>query len=104
MVAPAESQPLDIPFDGLHVGGFLLAGVGVVKAHMTAAIILEGGTEIETDGFGMTNMEEAVGFGRETGDDFLVFSRGQVFGDNLADKIKGFRFGGGDDVVRHDYL
>jgi len=71
---------------------------------MAEAIIFECDTEIKTDGFGMANMKESIWFRRKTGDDFLMFFRSQVFGDNLSDKIKGFCFEGGGVVVRHDFI
>jgi hypothetical protein len=69
---------------------------------MAEAIILKRDTEIEADGFGMANVKESIGFRWKTSDDFVVFSRSQIIGNNLADKIKGFCLGGGSVVVRHD--
>jgi hypothetical protein len=46
-------------------------------------------------------MEVAIRFRRKTGNDFLMFSRSQVFGNDLSDEIKGLGFGEVFAVVRH---
>lgn len=74
MLAPLKAQPAHVFLDGIHVFGGLLARIGVVKAEMTDRVVLLGDAEVQTDGLGVADMEEAVGFRGEPGDDFLVFA------------------------------
>ena len=65
-IAPVESEPMDILHDGFHVFGILTAGIGVVETQVTLSAILFGGTEVHADGFGMSDVEIAVGLWWET--------------------------------------
>ena len=93
MFAPVKAQPVDVFLDGVHVFGGFLARIGVVKAEMTDPVVLLGNAEVQADGLGMADMEEAVGFRRESGDDVAVFAGFQVVGNDLADEVKGFGWG-----------
>ena len=66
---PAETQPAHVLLDGFHILHLLLAGIGVVEAQVAEAPVIGGNPEIDTDGFGMADVQVAVGFGRETGMD-----------------------------------
>lgn len=87
MLAPVKAQPAHVLLDGIHVFGGFLAWIGVVKAEMTDAVILLGNAEVQADGLGMADVEEAVGLRRESGDDVAVFAGFEIFGDDLADEV-----------------
>ena len=86
-----EPQPADVVDDGVHVLRVLLGGVGIVHAQIAFAVEFLRHAEVETDGLGMADVEIAVGFGGEAGDDLAaVFAAGHVFGHDLADEIRRF--------------
>ena len=89
MFAPVKTEPMHITLDGLDIFHRFLAGIGVVEAEMTDPVVLLGNAEVQADGLGMANMQEAVRLRREAGDDFRVLAGGKVIGNNLPDEIKG---------------
>ena len=88
-------EPFDVADDGIHVFDVFLTGVGVVKTQAANAVEFVGDAEVEADGFGVANVQVAVGFGRETGDhrcgNLALF---EVIGHYLADKVAGWAVGG----------
>ena len=68
-----------------------------------------GDPEVEADGFGMADVQVAVGLGREARDDAAAVEAGRHVGrNNFADEVPGFsavaRFGGRTGVhVRHGF-
>ena len=93
MLAPVKTEPAQVFLNGLHVFSGFLARIGVVKAEMADPVVLLGDTEVEADGLGMADVQEAVGLRRESGDDVAVLAGFEVFGDDLADEVEGFGWG-----------
>ena len=88
-VLPVEPQPPDVGHDGIHILHFFLAGVGVIEPEVADAVEFGGDAEVEADGLGVADVEVAVGLRRKAGHHPAVLARGQVVGDDLADKIQG---------------
>jgi hypothetical protein len=61
-VIPVESHPADIIHDGVHVLHLLFGGVGVVEAQVAGAVVGLGDPEVQADGFGVADVQVAVGF------------------------------------------
>ncbi len=105
MLAPIETQPANVPLDGLDILHVLCLGVGVIETQMADAAIFLGYAEIERNRLGMADVQEAVRLRREAGDHSAIISAGAViFGDDFSDEI--FVFGNwcgvchGDTVLR----
>ena len=62
-------------------------GIGVVEAQVALAVVNIGQAEVQADGFGVADVQVAVGFGRETGLDGFVFAAFEVFFDEGADEM-----------------
>ena len=82
-----ETKPLDVFFDGVNVFVVFFFGVGVVKTQVTQAVVNIRQTEVQADGFGVSDVQVAVGFWRETGLDGIVFAAFEVFFDEGADEV-----------------
>ena len=90
VIAPVKAQPVHCIENGIHIFRIFLSRVGVVKAHMAHAIKVARNAEVEANGFGMPNMQVAIGLGRKTrGHTVAVFGLCQIFSDNIADKVGG---------------
>ena len=66
-----------------------LVGLVSSKRRLHRPPKLLGDAEIEADGLGVADVQVAVGLGRKAGHNPAVLARGQVVGDDLADKIQG---------------
>src|SRR5690606_28242191 len=88
VLAPVEAQPADVALDRLDVGMLLRDRVGVVEAQMAAAPVVLRDPEVEQDGLGVADVEEAVGLGREACDDRVVTPLAQVLLDDRADEVR----------------
>jgi len=89
-IFPVKTEPTDIGLDRLHVFDVLLAGIRVVEAQIAEAFELEGKTEIEADGLGVTDMEVAVWLRRKARvNPAAIFVRLQVISDDVLDEIGG---------------
>ena len=82
-----ETEPLDVFFDGVDLFVVFFFGVGIVETQVAQAVVNIRQTEVQADGFGMADMQVAVGFGRETGLDGCMFTAFEVFFDDGADKM-----------------
>ena len=92
-IAPLKAQPLDILHDRVHILYIFLHGVGVVEAEVANAVVLLCDTEVHADGFGMSDMQVAVGLGREARlYSAVVLTLLQVFLHNLLNEIQTFLF------------
>ena len=91
MIGPAIDDPVDVLLDGLDIFDVFARGVGVVHAEVAGAIELAGDAEIQANGFGVADVQVAVGLRRKAGDDFRIFFGRHMFGDDVADKIAGLR-------------
>ena len=74
----SQSKPSqsDVGVDGVDVLLLFFRRVGVVEPQVAAAVELAGDAEVEADGLGVADVEVAVGFGREAGDDVPPSGRG----------------------------
>ena len=96
VLTPVEAQPLHIGTNGLHVLVLLGGRVRIVEAEVAASAKLVGDPEVEEDGLGVANVQEAVGFRGETGDYPAAMPPGRdVCVDNLAYEVAPLR---GDDA------
>ena len=85
---PIETQPAHVVHDGVNVFLLFFFGIGVIEPEVCFAAELRGQTEVQADGFGVPDMEVAVGFGRESRVDAPTILIGfQVFEDDLANEI-----------------
>ena len=82
-----ETEPLDIFFDGVDVFVVFFFGVGIVETQVAQAVENIGQTEVQADGFGVADVQVAVGLGREAGLDGIVFTAFEVFFDDGADEM-----------------
>ena len=103
---PLETQPADVFFDRIHVLGVFFFRVGVVETQVAFATKLLGNPKVQTDRFGVTNVQIAIGLRRESGlDSAVVLFVGDVLGNELTDKVEFFGscfFGHGERVIRVD--
>ena len=81
-VLPIKSEPANAVFDGIDVFLIFFNRVRIVKAHMTQAAVITRQTEIQTNGFGMSDMQIPIGFRRKTRADAsrVGFALGQLHG------------------------
>ena len=96
-IIPVVTQPFDVFLDGVHILQIFFYRIGVVEAQVTDASVLLGNAEIHADGFGVSDMQVTVGFGRETGlYTALVLAFRQIFFDHCFDEVQAlfafFRF------------
>ena len=89
-VVPIEPQPADVALDRFDVLDVFLGGIGIVEAQVAdTARLFEGDAEIEADALRVADVEIAVRFGREAGDDATPVLAGRaVVGDDLPDEIE----------------
>ncbi len=87
VIRPAGDEPGDILGDGVDVFNVLFGGVRVVHAQVARATELPSYAEVQADGLGVTDVEVAVGFGRETGHHGADAPLSQVPLDDLADEV-----------------
>ena len=97
---PVKAQPADIFFLRIDVFHIFFDRVGVIEAQVGLAAKSLGGLKIDADGFGMTDVQVAVGFGGEAGVHMVKATGAQVFGDCFEDEVGG----GGGGFVRHGVL
>ena len=75
--------------DGIHVLNILFDGVGIIKTEVADTMVTLGNTKVHTDGFDVSDMQVAVGFGRETGlNTSAVLALGKVFLYDLLNEIE----------------
>src|SRR5262249_20857939 len=65
-IAPIEAQPTDVRFDRFDVFNIFLARIGIIKPKIAESVKFGGKTEIETDGFRMTDMQVAIRLRRKS--------------------------------------
>jgi hypothetical protein len=88
---PLEAQPTNVLLGGVDVLLLLLQRVRVIEAQIAGATELLGKTEVEADRLGVTDVQIAVGLGREARFHCLVLPRRQVLLDDGANEIGGGR-------------
>ncbi|CDA44408.1 putative uncharacterized protein [Prevotella sp. CAG:5226] len=90
-VAPFEAQPFNVLLDGFDVFSVLLLGVRIVKTQVAHTSKLLCYAKVHANGFGMANVQVAIGFGWKTclqAAPVLAFL--QVVGHNLLNKVQAF--------------
>ena len=86
--SPLKAKPSHVALDGFHVFDAFFLGIGVIETQIAAAVILGRQREIQADGFGVADMQVAVGFWwKACGDFAVVFMVGEVVGDDVTDEI-----------------
>ena len=87
---PVPAQPAQVLLDRLDEFDILFFRIGIVKAQVAHPAKFLCHTKVETDGLGVTDVQIAVGFGREAGHELSPKPVGrQVCGYFAADKIAG---------------
>ena len=66
-VSPLETEPLNIVLDALDVFSIFFNGVGVVEAQVALTAVFLGQSEVDGNGFGVSDMQVAVWLWWETG-------------------------------------
>ena len=87
---PFKAEPLHVLADGIDVFHIFLGRVRVVEAEVRKAAELFGGAEVQADGLGMSNVNVAVRFGRETRQHVIALAGLEVINDNVLNKIRRF--------------
>ena len=87
MGAPIEAEPAHVPFDGVDIFLLFLGRICVIEAQMAAAPELFCHTEIQADGFGVADMEVAIGFRRKSRHDRVDAAGFQIGGDDVTNEI-----------------
>src|SRR5690554_7201040 len=54
---PLKAQPANVFLNGIDVLGLLLGGIGVVETQVAGGLVVLGNAKVETDGFGVTNVQ-----------------------------------------------
>jgi hypothetical protein len=102
-VVRSVAQQLPLVAEPVHVGlyrfdelGVFLAGIGVVEAQIAGPGVLRGDAEIQADGFGVAEVQVAVGLGGKTRCHASAMPAGSVVGrhDLANEVVDGGRVGG----------
>ena len=87
-VLPVAAQPAHVLADGVHVFRVFLGGIGVVKAQVALAVKFFGHAKVEADGFGVPQVQVAVGLRGKAGVHLAAEAAGGVvLEDACADKV-----------------
>ena len=65
LALPTKTQPLHCIQNRVHILGVFFFWIGVIKAHVTHAVLVLCKTKIDANAFGMTNVQVAVGLRRK---------------------------------------
>ena len=84
---PLKTQPANITHDSLGKILAFLERVGVIKTQVGGAAKLTSETKVQTNGFGMSNMQMTIGLRRKACDNFFMFTRLKVTYDNVSYKV-----------------
>ena len=84
---PVEAEPAHVALNRIDIFLFLFGRVGVVETQVAAPSELFGDAEVQTDGLRMSEVQVAVWLRRKARHHSVVFSRGEVRRDNVADEI-----------------
>src|SRR5699024_1524287 len=85
--------PLNVVFDRIDILDIFFYRVSVVETQVALAFIVLGDPEVQADRFRMANMQIAIRLRRETGVYCGVLTTGQIFIDDLTDKVSRADFG-----------
>ena len=85
---PFKAQPVHVPFNGFDILLAFFFRVGVVKTQIAAAVIKGGDAKIQTDRFGVADMQITVRFRRKSGNNLaVVFVLFEVIINDMTNKI-----------------
>ena len=87
VAGPLKTQPLHVIFDGVDEFLVFFFRVGVVETQMADTAKLFGHAEIQTDGFGMANVQVAVRLRRKTGYHAGYPAGGQIVLNDFGNKV-----------------
>ncbi|MNC04139.1 hypothetical protein D3C75_515720 [compost metagenome] len=93
VAGPLETEPFNIVLNGINVFDVFFYRVGVIETQVALALIILRDTKIQADGFCMADVQIAVWLWRETGANAGVLTIGQIFINNLANKVSWAGFG-----------
>ena len=85
--APIEAEPAHVALDGVDIFLRFLGRIGVVETQIAVAAEFLGDAEIQTDRFGVADVQIAVRLRRKTGDDGFVPAGSKVSPNDVADEI-----------------
>ncbi len=85
--APVETQPAYVFLDRVDVGLVFLGRVRIVETQIASPAEFRCDTEIQTDRFGMTNMQKAVWFRREARHNLVMQAPVQIGADFFTNEI-----------------
>ena len=89
MIGEREAQPLDHFLDRLFVFELFLDRIGVIEAQVTNAAIVASEAKVQANGFGVTDVQVAIGLRRKTGDHLAAVLVGQIVGINdLSNEVR----------------
>ena len=83
---PVEAQPFYIGFDRIYIFCIFFHRIGIIKTQVAFAVVALCQAKIQADGFGMSHMQIAVWFRRESGVYFFR-SIGDIFINNCLNKV-----------------
>ena len=86
-IRPAIDQPLHILGDRIDILRVLLHRIGVIKAQIADAVILQRDAEIQADGFRVAEMQIPIGLRRKPRDHAGIFPHRQIRLHAIADEI-----------------
>ena len=86
---PLEAQPADVVLNRVDVFDVFFRRVRVVKPQVASAVVFFCQPEVQTDRFGVPDVQIAIRLGRESRvDSTVVFSLGEIFLDDLFDEVE----------------
>ena len=92
-VTPFVAQPLDVFLDGFYIFYIVFRRVCIIETQVTGSSVSLCDSEVQTNGFCMSDVQVSVRLWRETGlNSSTVFTFLQVFLYNLLNEIQAFLF------------
>ena len=92
-ISPLEAQPLDVFLNGFYIFYIFFRRVCIIETQVTGSSVSLCDSEVQTNGFCMSDVQVSVRLWRETGlNSSTVFTFLQVFLYNLLNEIQAFLF------------
>ena len=91
-LVPLVAQPFDVGLNALDEGGFLLGGIGIVKAEIALSAVLLGNAEVDAQRLGMADVQIAVRLRREARAHMVETTVGKILVDKFLNEIRGSLF------------
>ena len=87
-IFPVKTEPSNVVHDRIDVLHLFFFRVGVIKSQVALSAVLFGNSEVETDRFGVSDVQIAVRFRRKTSVNTTVpFSGFHIFVNDLTNKV-----------------